>query len=175
MRHKIRTLVDPINNSTTTTMQFSLFAIAGLAAATSSSCIVFAVVATAAAVVARKRRITKKGGLWVSYVGSDGATGATNVNLIPIGDPCTGLRDCVCAIPPGLDHGLCTVLLAWLFCVYRAQLKIRRIKTTTTRKSPKKPVNNNVAYCFDNNKRELNDVQSINNKKASCFVRAGTI
>ena len=100
MRHKIRTLADQIDNSTTTTMQFSLFAIAGLAAATSSSCIVFAVVATAAAVVARKRRITKKGGLWVSYVGSDGATGATNVNLIPIGDPCTGSHYCVCVCVP---------------------------------------------------------------------------
>ena len=100
MRHKIRTLADQIDNSTTTTMQFSLFAIAGLAAATSSSCIVLAIVVTAAA-VACKRKITKKGSLyWVSYVGSDGATGATNVNLIPIGDPCTGSHYCVCVCVP---------------------------------------------------------------------------
>ena len=152
-------------------MKFSLFAIAALAAATSSSCIVLATVATVAAVARKDHKESRPFGL-IPYVGSDGAT---NVNLILIGDPCTGPRDCVCAIRPGLDHRLCTVLPAWLFCVYCAQLKIRRIKTTTTRKSPKQPVNNNVVYCFDNKKRELNDAQSINNEKASCFVRAGTI
>ena len=85
------------------TMKFFRFAIAALAAATSSSCI-----ALATATAARKRKITKKGG---SLSGSYGATGLTDDDIvIPIGGDCGKKKtnpNPICAIPPGLDHGVC--------------------------------------------------------------------
>ena len=112
-------------SKTTTTMKFSVFAIAALATATSSRCIVSAT-AIAANTAARKRKVTKKGGsLSVSY----GVTGPPTPECFSVwegatvpcidctlmkngtlttGDHCvpnltTG--DC-CAIPPGLEHGV---------------------------------------------------------------------
>lgn len=67
-------------------MQFSMNAIAALAAATSSSCFV-------SATASQKRKIAKK----------VRATGQTDGDIIPIGDPCT-IGDNNCAIPPGLEH-----------------------------------------------------------------------
>ena len=80
------------------TMKFSVFALAALSAATSTSSR-YIVAATAS----RKRKITKKGG---STSGSYGATGPTNDDTIPIGDTCDVIDD-NCAIPLGLDHGVC--------------------------------------------------------------------
>ena len=79
-------------NPTTTIMKISVYATTALAAATSFSCFVSATAAAAS----RKRKIMKK----------VGATGQTNSDGIPIGDPCTRGDD-NCAIPPGLDHGVC--------------------------------------------------------------------
>ena len=73
-------------------MKISVYATTALAAATSFSCFVSATAAAAS----RKRKIMKK----------VGATGQTNSDDIPIGDPCTPGDD-NCAIPPGLDHGVC--------------------------------------------------------------------
>ena len=53
-------------------MKFSIFTIAALATATSSRCFVLAT-------ASRKRKIAKK----------VGATGQTDGDVIPIGDPCT--------------------------------------------------------------------------------------
>ena len=80
-------------NPTTTIMKISVYATTALAAATSFSCFVSATAAAAS----RKRKIMKK----------VGATGQTNSDGIPIGDPCTRGDD-NCAIPPGLDHGFCS-------------------------------------------------------------------
>ena len=80
------------------TMKFFVFVLAALAAATSTSS--FYMVAAAAS---RKRKTTKKSG---STSGLYGATGPTNGNNIPIGDTCD-VKDDDCAIPLGLDHGVC--------------------------------------------------------------------
>ena len=80
------------------TMKFSVFALPALAAATSTSSRYMV-----AAAASRKRKITKKSG---STSGSYGATGPPNYNTIPIGDTC-GVKDDDCAIPMGLDHGVC--------------------------------------------------------------------
>ena len=55
-----------------------------------------------AATASRKRKAQKKGG---STSGAHGATGPTDGDLIPIGDTC--VADDNCAIPAGLDHGVC--------------------------------------------------------------------
>ena len=76
-------------------MKFSVFAIAALAAATSSSSRYM----VAAAAASRNRKIAKKNG---SPTGSQGATGPTNGDGVPIGGYCNTNSDC--AIPPGLHH-----------------------------------------------------------------------
>ena len=82
-------------------MKFSVFAIAALAAATSSSCMV-------AAAAPKSKKSAKK----VTNGPNNGPNGGpyggpTNGDIIPIGDPCMNSDDC--AIPPGWDHGFCTV------------------------------------------------------------------
>ena len=60
-----------------------------------------------AATASRKRKAQKKGG---STSGAHGATGPTDGDLIPIGDTCDVkcvAADNNCAIPLGLDHGVC--------------------------------------------------------------------
>ena len=101
-RHKSVTLADLLFNKITTyppttTMKFSVFAVTALAAATSFSCFVSA----AAAAASRKRKITKK-----VTDGPNGATGPPTPDGIPIGGYCVSAED-NCAIPQGLNHGVC--------------------------------------------------------------------